>query len=700
MTLGAGSIEGCGPGAEDPPGGGAWLSSCSAWGGCGPPGPADHGWPRGCRTRWPGVDTFRATDHEFQGLRFLTGETVLIAAGIGPEANLWEDPSPWEERLESHPLVPDRFGRPALSRDPDDHCGRTDPVGLVPRPTLEPVDRRPGPPLDPSRFPLDYPILRPGTMEGGWGGGSPGPASGSWPPRGGHPMEATSGAGCTRYARGPRASRSSGVSPVLFRMADLSTPPHPRRDGGASGRPGPRRRDGGPWRGSALRRPGHPGLGGGVVSRTGAHEDRLVAGLDIGTTRTCAVIGELSGGRVVRPTLRILGVGQAKSDRHSRRADHPHGGDHRPPSAPPWRRRSSWAGSGGPGLRRDRRRPRPLLDSSGVVAVQDDEITRGDVPGSTRSPGPWRSPRTPRCSTPSRRSTVVDHQGGIKDPVGMSGTRLETEVHLVTCSASAADDIRKAVTRAGYGVQELVLEPLAAARAVLTEDEKEVGVAMIEIGGGTTDVAAYYEGKIQHVAILPIGGTTLTPGSRSRGSRIPYHEARKAKETFGAASPQFVDPRGRSRSPAPAPGQTRPVPGSSSPTSLEQRLDELFGMVQQELDEQGLTERLGAGIVLTGGTAAIPGTWSWRSRSSRARRFGVPRRGSRAGWPTPWPARASPPPRGWRSGAATALPRPGRVAPPWPRASVPGGRLGQGVLLMMCLPLDPRGDATGLTRRK
>jgi cell division protein FtsA len=116
---------------------------------------------------------------------------------------------------------------------------------------------------------------------------------------------------------------------------------------------------------------------------------------------------------------------------------------------------------------------------------------------------------------------VVDHQRGIKDPVGMNGTRLEAEVHLVSCSATAAGNLRKAVTRAGYAVQELVLEPVATARAVLTEDEKEVGAAMVEIGASSTEMAVYYEGKLRHVAVIPIAGTAVTT-DLVKGLSIPF----------------------------------------------------------------------------------------------------------------------------------------------------------------------------------
>lgn len=201
----------------------------------------------------------------------------------------------------------------------------------------------------------------------------------------------------------------------------------------------------------------------------------------------------------------------------------------------------------------------------------------------------------------------VDHQRGIKDPLGMAGTRLEAEVYLVTSASASTTNIRKAVSRAGYRIQELVLEPLASSRAVLTEDEKEVGVAMVEIGGGTTDLAVFYEGKIRHVAILPFGGLTVT-NDLVKGLSIPFAEAQKAKELYGAAFAQMVDPQETVELPGPGPGQRRHVARELVAHIVEQRLDEMFGLVQEELESADLLDKLGAGIVLTGGTTALQGT--------------------------------------------------------------------------------------------
>ncbi len=354
----------------------------------------------------------------------------------------------------------------------------------------------------------------------------------------------------------------------------------------------------------------------------------LICGLDIGTTKTCAVIGEIIGDPR-RPGLTILGVGQARTG--GLRGDLVTNIEEITESV-----RSSikeaelmagstvdrvYAGMGGDHVR--------ATTSMGVVAVADDEVTADDIERVHVVARAVALPPDREMLHAIPQEYRVDHQRGIKDPVGMTGVRLEAEVFLVTCAVTAGANIRKAVNRAGYRVQELVLEPLAGARAVLTEDEKEVGVAMVEIGASTTDLAAYYEGKIRHVAILPFGGTTLT-ADLVRGLSIPYAEAQKAKEQYGTAFAQLVDPRETLEVPGPSPGQRRHVARELIAHIIEQRLDEMFGLVQSELQDQELLEKMGAGIVLTGGTAAIPGMVELAQQIFAAPvRLGVPREGLR-----------------------------------------------------------------------
>lgn len=353
----------------------------------------------------------------------------------------------------------------------------------------------------------------------------------------------------------------------------------------------------------------------------------LIAGLDIGTTKTCAVIAELVGENLRRAELRVLGVGQCRTGgirgervtnieettasirtaleeaelMSGHKVDRVYvglSGDHV----------EAWA-------------------SMGVVAVQDEEITPGDVA---------RVHEVARAVAlaPDREMLhaipveyIVDHQRGIKDPVGMAGTRLEAQVYLVSCSSSTAGNLRKAVTRAGYAVQDLVLEPLAAARAVLTEDEKEVGAAMVQVGAASTEVAVYYEGKLRHVAIIPVGGMTVT-SDLVKGLSIPFSEAERAKQTYGAASAQFVDPHETVEVPGPGPGQVRHVARELIAHIIEQRLDELFGLVQRELDRHDVGDSLGAGIVITGGSAALPGIVELGQQTFAAPvRLGVPGEG-------------------------------------------------------------------------
>jgi cell division protein FtsA len=245
--------------------------------------------------------------------------------------------------------------------------------------------------------------------------------------------------------------------------------------------------------------------------------------------------------------------------------------------------------------------------SPGVVAVMDDEVSSFDLRRVHEVARAVAHPPDRELLHAIPQDYIVDHNPGIKDPLGMVGTRLEAELYLVTVSSSAAENIRKSVQRAGYRVQELVLEAVAAARAVLSEDEKEVGVAMVEIGACTTNLAAYYDGELRHVAVLPFGGATVT-NDLVRGLSVPFAEANKAKEHYGVAFAQLVDPQETVELPGPSPGQTRLVAREMIAHVVEQRLDEMFGLVQAELEREGLLNKLGAGIVLAGGASTLYGT--------------------------------------------------------------------------------------------
>ncbi len=353
----------------------------------------------------------------------------------------------------------------------------------------------------------------------------------------------------------------------------------------------------------------------------------LIAGLDVGATKTCAVIAELVSEGRRRPELRILGVGQARTVGVRREVV-----THIEETTESIRGAMKeaelmagaavdrvWAGISGDHVAAE--------SSMGVVAVGGEEITRADLERVHEVARAVALPPDREFLHAIPQEYRVDRQRGIKDPVGMSGTRLEAEVYLVTAAAAASTNLRKAVTRAGYRVQSLVLGPLATARAVLTEDEKEVGVVMVEVGASTTEVAAYYEGKIRHIAVLPFGGDTVT-NDLVRGLSVPFAEAQRAKEEYAVAFAQLVDPQETVELPGPAPGQTRQVARELIAHIVEQRLDEIFGMVQDELERGGLLDQLGAGIVLTGGTSSLRGILEMAGQVFAAPvRIGVPEEG-------------------------------------------------------------------------
>ncbi len=332
----------------------------------------------------------------------------------------------------------------------------------------------------------------------------------------------------------------------------------------------------------------------------------FVVGLDIGTTKTCAVIGELITEPGRHPTVKIVGVGQARTN--GVRDEVVTNIEEMSNSVRTAMKEAEFMSGVVPdrvyvGLSAGHVETRL---SPGVVAIGGAEITGDDVSRVHEVARAVALPADRELMHAVPQEYIVDHKGGIKDPIGMSGTRLETEVCLVACEVTPGANVRKAVTKAGYRVQELVVEPFASSRAVLTEDEKEVGVAIVEIGGATSDLVVFHEGKIHYLKSFPFGGVTITR-DLVQGLALPFNEARRAFESYGAASASMVDPHEVVELPGPAPGQLRPVAREIIAHVIEERLDEMLGLIRDEMVREGLHERLGAGVVITGGTAALPG---------------------------------------------------------------------------------------------
>ena len=353
----------------------------------------------------------------------------------------------------------------------------------------------------------------------------------------------------------------------------------------------------------------------------------IVAGLDIGSSKTAVVIAEVSGEAPQRAQVKVLGVGQARTTGLRREVvtdieattEAVRKAVKEAELMAGVQVERLFTGIAGEHIH--------AWPSTGVVAVGKDEITAGDVDRVNEVARAVVIPGDRELIHAIPQEYIVDKQDGIRDPVGMAGTRLEAEVFIVTGSASAAQNIRKAVTRAGYQVAELVLEPLASSLAVMSEDEKEIGTALVELGGGTTDIAVFHERKVRHLASLPWGGATVT-NDIAKGLSLPYAEAGRAKERWGSAMAGLVSPHETFEVPGPAQGQTRHVARELLAHIVEQRLDEIFGLVAAELDRSGLASQLGGGIVLTGGGASLAGIVELAERSFAAPvRVGVPGEG-------------------------------------------------------------------------
>jgi len=201
---------------------------------------------------------------------------------------------------------------------------------------------------------------------------------------------------------------------------------------------------------------------------------------------------------------------------------------------------------------------------------------------------------------------VIDGQDGIREPLGMSGVRLEAKIHIVTAAVTSAQNIVKCANKAGLNVVDIVLEPLASAEAVLTDDERDLGVCLIDLGGGTTDIAAFSEGSIMHTSVLSLGGTHIT-NDVSVGLRTPVEDAERLKKRFGVASARYLGADDVITVPSVGGRRPREMSRKILCEIIEPRADELLSLARGELQKEGVQDRIPSGVVLTGGCAALDG---------------------------------------------------------------------------------------------
>ncbi len=245
------------------------------------------------------------------------------------------------------------------------------------------------------------------------------------------------------------------------------------------------------------------------------------------------------------------------------------------------------------------------LNSQGMVAIKDREVSPADVARVIETAKAINISTDQRLLLVEPQEFIIDGQE-VKEPIGMSGVRLEAKVHIVTGAQSAAENILKCVRRCGLEVDQLMLNPLAAAQAVLTEDEKELGVALVDIGAGTTDVAIFAGGAIRHTAAIPIAGDLIT-NDIAMALRTPTKDAEDIKVDSGCAKQLLADPDQQVEVPGIGDRGPRLLSRQALAGVIEPRVEEIFALVQQVIRESGCEELLSSGIVLTGGSAVMPG---------------------------------------------------------------------------------------------
>ncbi|OGT91483.1 MAG: cell division protein FtsA [Gammaproteobacteria bacterium RIFOXYA12_FULL_61_12] len=246
------------------------------------------------------------------------------------------------------------------------------------------------------------------------------------------------------------------------------------------------------------------------------------------------------------------------------------------------------------------------MDSHGIVAIRDREVTQQDVDRVIEAARAVAIPADQKILHTLPQEFIIDHQDGIRHPIGMSGVRLEARVHLVTGAVSAAQNIYKCVKRCGLEVDDLVLEQLASSYAVLSEDERELGVCLVDIGGGTTDIAIFTGGAIRHTSVIPIAGDQVT-NDIAVALRTPTQHAEEIKIRYACALRQLASSSETIEVPSIGDRSPRRLNRQTLAEVVEPRYDELLTLVQAELRRSGYEELIAGGVVLTGGSAKIEG---------------------------------------------------------------------------------------------
>jgi cell division protein FtsA len=336
-----------------------------------------------------------------------------------------------------------------------------------------------------------------------------------------------------------------------------------------------------------------------MANNTGGN---MIVGLDIGTSKVVAIVGEINaeGG------LNIVGIGRHRSrglrkgavvniestvqsiQRAVEEAELMAG----------CRIHSVYAGIAGSHIR--------SMNSHGIVAIRDREVYAADIERVIDAAQAVAIPADQKILHILPQEFIIDSQEGVKEPLGMSGVRLEAKVHLVTCATNAYQNIEKCIKRCGLEVDEIILEQLASSYSVLTDDEKELGVCVIDIGGGTTDIAIFTEGAIRHTGVIPIAGDQVT-NDIAMALRTPTDFAEELKIKYACALSQLASPDEMIKVPGVGERAPRELSRQALADVVEPRYDELFHLIQAELRHSGYADLLAAGIVLTGGTSKMEG---------------------------------------------------------------------------------------------